>query len=168
MLCQDITVTLILDDMDTETYQKKIKMLSEMDSNGELNIMTYDPEKPAPICEELSEDQKKFVKKLVGEEIEEKEYSSQGSVRKIKEEHIPNKVSEIISEMLNVEPKNIYYSSNFADDLGADSLDLVELLMTFEEEYELDIPDHEAEELVTVSKVIDYLKSKGKLIELQK
>ena len=70
------------------------------------------------------------------------------------------KVKEIIVEELGVEESEVKADANFIEDLGADSLDTVELIMKFEEEFELDIPDEEAEKLTTVGKAIDYLKSK--------
>ena len=70
------------------------------------------------------------------------------------------KVKEIIVEELGVEESEVTLEANFIDDLGADSLDTVELIMKFEEEFDIDIPDEEAEKLTTVGKAVDYLKSK--------
>lgn len=69
------------------------------------------------------------------------------------------KVKEIIVEQLGVEEDEIALESSFIDDLGADSLDIVELIMAFEEEFELEIPDEEAEKIQTVSDVVEYIKS---------
>lgn len=70
------------------------------------------------------------------------------------------KVKEIIVEELGVEESEVKNDANFIEDLGADSLDTVELIMKFEEEFDIDIPDDESEKLVTVGKAIDYLKAK--------
>lgn len=70
-----------------------------------------------------------------------------------------DKVKEIIVEQLGVEAEQIKMDSNFIDDLGADSLDTVELIMSFEEEFEVEIPDTDAEKIKTVKDVIDYIES---------
>ncbi|MCD4796141.1 MAG: acyl carrier protein [Candidatus Cloacimonetes bacterium] len=70
------------------------------------------------------------------------------------------KVKEIIVEELGVEESEVTNEANFIEDLGADSLDTVELIMKFEEEFDIDIADDEAEKLTTVGKAIDYLKTK--------
>ena len=70
------------------------------------------------------------------------------------------KVKEIIVEELGVEVSEVTLEANFIEDLGADSLDTVELIMKFEEEFDIDIPDEEAEKLTTVGKAVDYLKTK--------
>ncbi len=70
------------------------------------------------------------------------------------------KVKEIIVEELGVEESEVTMEASFIEDLGADSLDTVELIMKFEEEFEIDIADDDAEKLTTVGKAIDYLKSK--------
>jgi len=71
------------------------------------------------------------------------------------------KVTEIIKEQLNVEGVEITLATSFKDDLGADSLDLFELVMAFEEEYGVEIPSEDLEQITTVGAVIDYLNSKG-------
>ena len=71
------------------------------------------------------------------------------------------RVKEIIVEQLGVNAEQVTQEASFIDDLGADSLDTVELIMAFEEEFGAEIPDEEAEKLTTVGKVTDYLKSKG-------
>ena len=67
------------------------------------------------------------------------------------------KVKHIIAEQLGVEEPEIKSESNFVDDLGADSLDQVELVMAFEEEFGIEIPDDEAEKITTVQTAIDYI-----------
>ena len=70
---------------------------------------------------------------------------------------IEQRVKEIIVNQLNVNEEQITPEASFIDDLGADSLDTVELIMAFEEEFGLEIPDEAAEKLTTVGKVIDYI-----------
>jgi acyl carrier protein len=69
------------------------------------------------------------------------------------------KVKEIIVEQLGVEEEDVAMESSFIDDLGADSLDVVELIMALEEEFDLEIPDSEAEKIQTVGDVVDYIKN---------
>ncbi|OGJ89513.1 MAG: acyl carrier protein [Candidatus Raymondbacteria bacterium RifOxyC12_full_50_8] len=71
------------------------------------------------------------------------------------------KVKEIVAEKLGVNIDQIKTESNFIDDLGADSLDTVELVMAFEEKFNIEIPDEDAEKMKTVGDAIAYLKSKG-------
>ena len=71
------------------------------------------------------------------------------------------KLREIISSELNIDPNEIHMDSKIADDLGADSLDLFELVMALEDEYNIEIPAEELTELNTVGDVIDYLRDKG-------
>jgi len=71
------------------------------------------------------------------------------------------KMREIISEQLNCEANSIFMETSFKDDLGADSLDLFELVMALEEEYSIEIPSEELAELATVGDVVEYLKAKG-------
>ena len=73
-------------------------------------------------------------------------------------EEIFNEVKEIIVEQLGVEEDKITMEASFIDDLGADSLDIVELIMALEEEFDLEIPDADAEKVVTVGDVVDYIK----------
>ena len=68
------------------------------------------------------------------------------------------KMIPIIAEQLNVNESEIKAESNFKDDLGADSLDIVELIMALEEEFDTEIPDADAEKVVTVGDVVDYIK----------
>lgn len=74
---------------------------------------------------------------------------------------LENKVKEIIEKQLGVNPEQVTNEASFVEDLGADSLDTVELVMAFEEEFGAEIPDEEAEKLTTVGAVITYLKEKG-------
>ncbi|HDP66984.1 MAG TPA: acyl carrier protein [Candidatus Marinimicrobia bacterium] len=67
------------------------------------------------------------------------------------------KVQEIVAEKLGVEKSKITKEASFIDDLGADSLDTVELIMKMEEEFDIEIPDEEAEKLRTVGDVVNYL-----------
>ncbi len=74
-------------------------------------------------------------------------------------EEIFEKVKKIIVEQLGVQESNISMESSFLDDLGADSLDIVELIMALEEEFDIEIPDADAEKVVTVGDVVEYIKS---------
>lgn len=69
------------------------------------------------------------------------------------------KVKKIIVEQLGVEEDDIAMESSFIDDLGADSLDIVELIMAFEEEFDIEIPDSEAEKITTVGDAVEYIKN---------
>lgn len=69
------------------------------------------------------------------------------------------KVKKIIVEQLGVEEDDIAMESSFIDDLGADSLDIVELIMALEEEFDIEIPDSEAEKITTVGDAVDYIKN---------
>jgi acyl carrier protein len=69
------------------------------------------------------------------------------------------KVKKIIVEQLGVEEDDIAMESSFIDDLGADSLDIVELIMALEEEFDIEIPDNEAEKITTVGDAVDYIKN---------
>ena len=71
------------------------------------------------------------------------------------------KMSEMIAEQLNCDAETIAADTSFKDDLGADSLDLFELVMALEEKYEVEIPSEELAELTTVGAVMEYLKNKG-------
>jgi acyl carrier protein len=70
---------------------------------------------------------------------------------------IEQKVKEIIADKLGVKIEEVVPKASFVDDLGADSLDLVELIMSMEEEFEIDISDDDSEQLVTVQDAIDYI-----------
>ena len=71
------------------------------------------------------------------------------------------KLKGISAEQLNINEEEIKAESNFKDDLGADSLDLFELVMSLEEEYSVEIPSEDLEKIATVSDVMEYLKAKG-------
>ncbi len=75
---------------------------------------------------------------------------------------LEDKVKEIIVEQLGVDAAEVTPTASFIDDLGADSLDTVELVMAFEEEFDIEIPDEDAEKMTTVGQAIDYLKAKVK------
>ena len=70
---------------------------------------------------------------------------------------VEDKVKKLIAEKLSVDASEVVPGASFTDDLGADSLDLVELIMTMEEEFDIDIGDEDAEKLVTVQNAIDYI-----------
>ena len=72
-------------------------------------------------------------------------------------ENIEQRVRKIVAEQLGVNEADIKNESSFVDDLGADSLDTVELVMALEEEFECEIPDEEAEKITTVQQAIDYI-----------
>ena len=72
---------------------------------------------------------------------------------------IPERVKKIVVEHLGVDEAKVTEEASFVDDLGADSLDTVELVMAFEEEFGVEIPDDAAEKILTVKDAIDYIKS---------
>ena len=72
-------------------------------------------------------------------------------------ENIEQRVRKIVSEQLGVNEADIKNESSFVDDLGADSLDTVELVMALEEEFECEIPDDQAEKITTVQQAVDYI-----------
>lgn len=74
---------------------------------------------------------------------------------------VESKIKEIIAEQLGLREDEISNKANFLDDLGADSLDIVELVMAMEEEFEMEIPDEDAEKILTVQNAIDYVTRKG-------
>ena len=71
---------------------------------------------------------------------------------------VADKVKGIIVEQLGVDEEEVTPDASFVDDLGADSLDTVELVMAFEEEFDIEIPDEEAEKIATVQDAISYIK----------
>ncbi|HLV10252.1 MAG TPA: acyl carrier protein [Halanaerobiales bacterium] len=71
--------------------------------------------------------------------------------------NIFKKVVDIIVEELAVDPEEVTSDASFIDDLGADSLDVVELVMAFEEEFDIEIPDEDAENIETVQDAVDYI-----------
>ena len=73
---------------------------------------------------------------------------------------VSEKITEIIVEQLGVKPEEVVPEASFVDDLGADSLDTVELVMAFEEEFGAEIPDEDAEKLQTVGDAIKYVEEK--------
>lgn len=72
---------------------------------------------------------------------------------------IEERVKKIVAEQLSVGEEQVTSEASFVDDLGADSLDTVELVMALEEEFEIDIPDEEAEKIVSVQDAINYIKT---------
>lgn len=74
---------------------------------------------------------------------------------------LQTRVTKIIEEQLGVENDRVKPEASFIDDLGADSLDIVELVMAMEEEFDMEIPDEEAEKLKTVNDVMTYVNSKN-------
>ena len=74
---------------------------------------------------------------------------------------VEQRVKKIIVEQLGVDEGQVDGGASFVDDLGADSLDIVELVMAFDEAFELDIPDEDAEKITTVKDAIDYIEAKG-------
>lgn len=75
------------------------------------------------------------------------------------ESMIFEKIKNIISEQLGIDADEISIDSSFVDDLGADSLDIVELIMALETEFDLEIPDEDAEKISTVNDVVEYIKA---------
>lgn len=71
-----------------------------------------------------------------------------------------DKIVEVVVDQLGVDAEQVTPTANFVDDLGADSLDTVELIMAFEEEFDVEIPDTDAEKIKTVQDVINYIESK--------
>ena len=71
------------------------------------------------------------------------------------------RIKEIVSENLGVDSAQITEGSSFKDDLGADSLDLFEMVMALEDEFDIEIPSEDLEQLLTVGDVLEYLKNKG-------
>ena len=72
---------------------------------------------------------------------------------------VESKIKTIIAEQLGVKPEEVTPNASFVDDLGADSLDTVELVMALEEEFETEIPDEEAEKITTIQQAVDYINS---------
>ena len=81
-----------------------------------------------------------------------------GELGEMSSEEILEKVKGIIVEQLGVADTAVTMEAAFIDDLGADSLDIVELVMAIEEEFDIEIPDSDAEKVVTVGDVVDYIK----------
>ena len=74
---------------------------------------------------------------------------------------VDERVKKIIAEQLGVEEDEVTPEASFVEDLGADSLDTVELVMALEEEFSIEIPDEDAEKILTVGKALDYIKEKS-------
>ena len=85
-----------------------------------------------------------------------------GELEVMSSEEILEKVKAIIVEQLGVTDAAVTMDASFIDDLGADSLDIVELVMAIEEEFDIEIPDSDAEKVVTVGDVVDYIKENVK------
>ena len=81
-----------------------------------------------------------------------------GELITMSSEEVFEKVKAIIVEQLGVTEATVTMEASFIDDLGADSLDIVELIMALEEEFDIEIPDADAEKVVTVGDVVDYIK----------
>ena len=77
-------------------------------------------------------------------------------------DNLEARVKKIVAEQLGVAEADIKNESSFVEDLGADSLDTVELVMALEEEFETEIPDEEAEKITTVQQAVDYIKAHSK------
>jgi len=77
----------------------------------------------------------------------------------VKNVEILDRVKQIIADQLSIDEDQIVPEASFIDDLGADSLDIVELIMAFEEEFDMEIPDEDAEKIKTVQDVLDYIKN---------
>jgi acyl carrier protein len=75
---------------------------------------------------------------------------------------VAQKVKQIIVEQLGVDEAQVDETASFVDDLGADSLDIVELVMAFEEAFDIDIPDEDAEKITTVKEAVGYIEGKAK------
>ena len=76
--------------------------------------------------------------------------------------NLKEKITSLIVEKLSVNEEQVTPEANFIEDLGADSLDLVQFVMELEDEFKIEIPDEESEKLVTVGDVINYIESKSK------
>ncbi len=73
---------------------------------------------------------------------------------------VTQKVKELVAQQLGVNEEQVTDNASFKDDLGADSLDIVELVMAFEEEFNIDIPDEDAEKVTTVGQAVSYIEAK--------
>jgi acyl carrier protein len=94
--------------------------------------------------------------------IQAPEYKRQDIVEEVMASPVEQKVKQIIVEQLGVDESQVDNKASFVDDLGADSLDIVELVMAFEEAFELEIPDEDAEKIATVGDAVTYIESKKK------
>ncbi|WP_126322714.1 acyl carrier protein [Candidatus Rickettsiella viridis] len=75
---------------------------------------------------------------------------------------IEERVKKVVVEQLDIKPEEATLEASFVDDLGADSLDTVELVMALEEEFDTEIPDEDAEKIRTIQQAVDYVKAHGK------
>ena len=82
-------------------------------------------------------------------------------LKEIKMSNIEEQVKSIVAEQLGVKEEEVTNEASFVDDLGADSLDTVELVMALEEEFDTEIPDEEAEKITTVQQAIDFVNTKS-------
>ncbi len=73
-----------------------------------------------------------------------------------------SRVVDIVADQLNIDKKNVTLDASFVEDLGADSLDVVELVMALEEEFNIEIPDEDAEKITRVKEAISYIESQAK------
>ena len=71
------------------------------------------------------------------------------------------RIQEIVAEQLGINPEDVRPDASLIEDLGADSLDIIELLMAFSEEFDIEIPDEEVENMVTINDFMDYLRENG-------
>ena len=78
------------------------------------------------------------------------------------DEEMFGQVKDVVAEQLNVEPTEVHEDSSFVDDLGADSLDLVELVMALEDNFDMKIPDEDVESIKTVGDAVTYIETHGK------
>ena len=78
---------------------------------------------------------------------------------------VEDKVKQIIVDQLGVEPADVTPAASFVDDLGADSLDRVELIMALEETFDMEIPDEDAEKISTVQDAVDYIQKNAKSVK---
>lgn len=76
-------------------------------------------------------------------------------------EEVVRRVKDLIAESLGVNPAEVVATASFIDDLGADSLDIVELVMAIEKEFNVEIPDEDAEKITTVQDAVDYIQNKA-------
>ena len=76
-----------------------------------------------------------------------------------------DRIKQIIADQLGIDEDEVVPGASFIDDLGADSLDIVELIMAFEEEFDMEIPDEDAEKIKTVQNVVDYIKNYSIILE---
>jgi acyl carrier protein len=84
-----------------------------------------------------------------------------GQIKEEKRMAVQDKVKSIIAEQLGVKPEEVTPEASFVDDLGADSLDTVELVMALEEEFGIEIPDEDAEKITTVGDAVKYIEEKA-------